>query len=881
VLPGWSEHVAQAPKALAVRDRQGSLTYQELERAATRLARRLQAAGAGPGERVALCLDRNRNLLVGILAALKSGAAYVPVDIRHPSDRVDMMLQDADVKVVLTEPHLERRLHVPPGAKVLFVEAAEPGVEDRSCELPGNLAAQTPAYLIYTSGSTGRPKGVEISRGALANFLRSMQHTPGISSSDRLLSITTVAFDIAGLELLLPLASGACVYIAPNDVVADARALSGLMVAYRPTIMQATPATWRMLLDTRWKGDTRLKVLCGGEALARELARQLLPRCESLWNMYGPTETTIWSSVYRVTEGDLPTVPIGTPIDATSIYILDGNKELVPRGVSGEIYIGGAGVANGYFRNPELTRERFVADPFAGTTDARMYRTGDAGRWLRDGTLEYLGRLDHQIKLRGFRIEPAEIEVAIKASGRVRDALVVARALPSGDNRLVAYCLVAPAQLTDAGLSGELSEALSRKLPSYMVPSAFVPLAQFPQTSNGKIDRSALPLPALDRAAIDAPYLAPRDAIEVKLQALWQDILGVRRVGVRDNFFSLGGHSLLATRLFAAIERTFDVQLQLSVLFERSTIEYLAESIRAKRGIPASRALLGSAPLAGLSVSASLQPVFQATKFLHLVPIQEQGTRPRLFCVHGAGGQVLNFWTLSRQLGSDQPFYGLQAPGVDGRQNPYSDIQEMATVYLEELIALQPRGPYYLSGYCGGGWIAFEMANRLRRAGENVAFLALLDAYGPHMRRDDPRLEKWVQGTLREGPGFLVRKMQARLKRDYEAVSQTVRIKYHRWLDGVVPYDLRDTWLTQAFLNAAAGYRPAPYDGKVTLLLAQDVVAPADADESQFGWTGLMPAGLQIIQVPGTHFTLTEYPNVVALAATLARCMDDAETAAG
>jgi thioesterase domain-containing protein len=628
-----------------------------------------------------------------------------------------------------------------------------------------------------------------------------------------------------------------------------------LMRSFKPTFMQATPATWKMLLDCDWPGDAQLKILCGGEALPRELAGKLVARCASLWNMYGPTETTIWSTLHRVTGEEGAVVPIGRPIDATRIYILDEHQQLTPQGVTGEIYIGGEGVATGYFKNAQLTAERFLVDPFSPAPGARMYRTGDAGQWRADLNLEYMGRLDHQIKLRGFRIEPSEIEIAIRSDERVRDALVIARQFKPGDTRLVAYCVVAAEHLGDSALPGELSECLSRRLPSYMIPSAFVALREFPQTPNGKIDRKALPAPVFDQSADEEQYVAPRDEIETALQTLWQDILGVTRVGVRDNFFMLGGHSLLATRLFASIERTFKVRLQLSVLFERSTIEYLAERIRAERATQASAA------------AARIE------KFEHLVPIQERGARPRLFCVHGAGGHVLNFWAISQHLGVDQPFYALQAPGVDGRRNPYENIEDMASAYLAELRALQPHGPYYLSGYCGGGWIAFEMANRLRAAGEEVKLLALLDSYGPNMQWTDPRVEKWIKGTLREGIRFIVGRLRARIARDYASISHAVRIRYYRWLGQPVPYELRDVWLTQAFLGAAASYKPQPYDGKVTLLLARDVEPPHGAEQSVFGWQGLVPAGLEIHEVPGTHHTLTHNPNAAELASTLLRCM--------
>lgn len=850
VLAAIRKQIERVPDDTAVVDAEGGLTYTELDAASDRLASKLSALGAAPGTRVAICVDRNRHLVTAVLAVLKTGAAYVPLDPRHPPDRVNLVLEDADIGIVLSQPSIAERLKVPGGARVLDIAS----LDARATRFDArNVDGRQAAYVIYTSGSTGRPKGVEVSRGALANFLHSMKHTPGMSAGERLLSVTTIAFDIAGLELLLPLVTGASVYVAPEKAVVDGRRLMNLMSEFKPTLMQATPATWKMLLDADWSGDPDLKILCGGEALPRELANRLLTRCASLWNMYGPTETTIWSTVHRVTAEEGAAVSIGRPIDATQIYILDQHHELVPRGVSGEIYIAGAGVANGYFKNPKLTAERFLEDSFAGA-GARMYRTGDAGRWSADLNIEYLGRLDHQIKLRGFRIEPAEIEVAIRADERVRDVLVIAREFGPGDTRLVAYYVANPEHLQDGRLATDLNECLSRRLPSYMIPSAYVGLTEFPQTPNGKIDRKALPAPALDHTLGSEEYVAPRDDVELALQRLWQEILGVERVGVRDNFFMLGGHSLLATRLFAAIERTFDIQLQLSLLFERSTIEYLAERLRAEQSLAA--------------------PVLATPdKFTHLVPIQEKGARPRLFCVHGAGGHVLNFWAISQHLGLDQPFYALQAPGVDGRQSPYENIEAMASAYLTELRALQPHGPYYLSGYCGGGWIAFEMAKRLRADGEEVKLLALLDSYGPNLRWKTPRMEKWLEGTLREGLRFIIRRAKARLRRDYDSISHALRIRYYRWTGRPVPYELRDIWLTQSFLDAAATYRPAPYDGKVTLLLARDVEPPEGAQRCQYGWQGLVPGGLDVYEVPGTHHTLTHNPNAAELASTLLRCM--------
>jgi len=858
VYATFLEQVRRSPDAPAVHDRNGKSSYAELDHRVELLAARLQGAGITPSDRVAIFMDRSRDMVAAVLACLRVGAPYVPLDPRHPTERIRYVLNDAQVRAVLTDTRLRRQI-----ASSAFVICVDETHVSTKVTRDVSVSPEHAAYVIYTSGSTGKPKGVEVSRGALANFLRSMRHTPGIDASSRLLAITTLAFDIAGLELLLPVTSGASVYVADSDVAADAQRLSDIYRDYRPTIMQATPALWNMLLDAGWQGDSELSILCGGEALKPELAGRLLSCCRTLWNMYGPTETTIWSTVHRVTGGERTAIPIGKPIDETSIYILDKHGELVPRGVSGEIYIGGAGVATGYLHRPELTRERFLPDRLGGT-GARMYRTGDAGRRRNDGTLEYLGRLDQQIKLRGFRIEPGEIEQVMKEQPSVRDALVMAREDSPGDMRLVAYYLPADRNASAATLQHELAEALQRKLPSYMVPSAFVALDAFPQTPNGKIDRAALPAPTIQGGNDGVPYVAPRNEIEVALQRIWQTVLGVDRIGIRDDFFKLGGHSLLAVRVFAAIERELHIALPLATLFERATIEYLAERINAthrEKSPPA---------LPPIRVSAD------SREFSFIVPVREQGSRPPLFCVHGAGGQVLNFWPIAQYLGDEQPFYALQAAGIDGKQQPLEHIETMAERYLAEMRRVQPRGPYYLAGYCGGGWIAFEIAQRLRAQGEHVAMLALLDSYGPRMPMQPRPPRRWLGIVTLNGAKELYARACARVRRDFDALSQTVVIACNRALGRPVPYELRDAWLTRCFLKTAARYHPRPYDGFLTLLLAKDSFANLPSHPADFGWQGLA-RGIEVDAIPGTHHTLTSEPNVSVLVDALRRRMRASE----
>ena len=449
---------------------------------------------------------------------------------------------------------------------------ATPGLAHASATRPGpdNLA-----YVLYTSGSTGKPKGVEIPHAAIVNFLLSMQRAPGFTAADTILAVTTLSFDIAGLELFLPLVSGGRVVIAGRDDTLDPARLMERMRESACTVMQATPALWRALVAAGWSGSASLKVLCGGEALPPDLARALLPRCGELWNMYGPTETTVWSTIHRVTSADGP-VSIGRPIANTQVFVLDANRQPTPLGVAGELYIGGDGLARGYRRRDDLTRERFVQSPF--TPEARLYRTGDLARWLPEGLLEWLGRIDHQVKVRGFRIEPGEIEAAIKRHPAVGEVVVVAREDAGGDKQLVAYCV---AQRPPADLVDQLRALVRAACPEYMVPAHFVRLDALPRTANGKLDRKALPAPDLGAAPRRTARVAPRTPTEEMVMGVFRGVLERSDFGVTESFFDLGGHSLMAARLMSQLRAASGVDLPLRSLFERPSVAQLADAIDA------------------------------------------------------------------------------------------------------------------------------------------------------------------------------------------------------------------------------------------------------------------------------------------------------------
>jgi amino acid adenylation domain-containing protein len=570
---------------VAVSDATRTLTFSELDRYSTGIAARLRERGVRPGDLVGVYLDRSVDLVAGVLGVLKTGAGYVPLDPEFPADRLAFMVADANIEVVLTEHSL--RSSAPGKTRVEVGEATK---DDRGVEALPSVEPGAVAYVIYTSGSTGTPKGVMVSHRSVVNLLSSMAEEPGFTSADTWLAVTTLSFDISVLELFGPLLAGGTTAVASRDEVLDGTGLLKALERSRATIMQATPVAWRMLLESGWEGDRNLKALCGGEALPQDLAQTLLGRVGSLWNVYGPTETTIWSTCFQVMDATKP-ILIGHPVAETTIYVLDKAMRQQPTGIPGEIFIGGTGVALGYHNRPDLTSARFLADPFSQEPGARMYRTGDIGRYLRDGNLEYRGRADNQVKIRGFRVELGEIESALAASEGVRQAVVVVHRGAAGDDRLVAF-LVAEGVMPEPEA---LRSRLGDRLPRYMIPHHYVQVEAYPTTPNGKVDRKALTegIGALPRT--EAPYVAPRTETETEVAAILADVLGLERVGVDANFFDLGGHSVLAMRVVARLRLTAP-GIAFRDIFQTPTVAGLAARMDELRGPPA-----GTSPAASES----------------------------------------------------------------------------------------------------------------------------------------------------------------------------------------------------------------------------------------------------------------------------------------
>jgi len=712
----FEAQVGSRPDTVAVIYEGASLTYRELDRRANQLAHYLQELGVGPEVLVGLCVERSLEMVVGLLGILKAGGAYVPLDPTYPAERLAFMLEDCRAPVLVTQQHLLTQLPAT-AAKVVCLDAGAALLARQSEAAPVSGATSDHlAYVIYTSGSTGKPKGVQIPHRAVVNFLWSMHLQPGLTAEDTWLAVTTLSFDIAALELFLPLIVGARVIVASRDLAANGTVLAETLASAGVTVMQATPITWRVLLAAGWQGRPGLKILCGGEALPLDLARQLLPRGASLWNLYGPTETTIWSTVCKIEPGD-EVVTIGRPIANTQIYLLDPRLQPVPVGVPGELYIGGDGLARGYLNRSELTAERFLPHPFSSEPGARLYRTGDLARYRAGGAIEHLGRLDYQVKLRGFRIELGEIDAVLAEHPAVRQAVVVAREDAPGDKRLVAYVVLREKQTATVA---DLQHHMAKQLPNYMVPVAFVLLEAIPLTPNGKVDRRALPAPGYTRPQLDETFAAPGTQTEEAVAGIWSRVLGIEQIGIHDDFFALGGDSLRAMQVISHLRRTLQIHLPLARFFKARTVAELAriiEQVKAGEAKPQQQEE---------KVPGSWSPV---------VEIQTGGSGRPFFYLHGDFLNGASYcFPLVRHLGPDQTFYALEPYKFDALGIPPT-LEAMAAVHLESVRSRQPKGPYLLGGFCNGALVAYEIARQLHAEGEKVDLLILIDPNSVGHRR--------------------------------------------------------------------------------------------------------------------------------------------------
>lgn len=843
----FEDQVARAPDAIAAIFAGEQITYRTLSHRANQLAHHLQARGVGPDALVGICVERSLDMLVGVLAVLKAGGAYVPLDPAYPRERLAFMLDDAQVRVLLTEKRLVAQLPVH-DAEVVCLDRDWDAIARHSTQAPPAMTMpESLAYVIYTSGSTGKPKGVMITHGALINFLWSMRERLGITDHDVVLAVASLSFDMIGLDLFLPLMTGARVVIVPQDVAKHGRRLAALIGTSGATMMQATPTAWRILLESGWQGNPRLHILSGGEALSQSLAAQLLRAGRRLTNLYGPTETTIYSAVHVVEHVDAP-IPLGHPIANTQLFLLDRQRQPIPVGVPGELYIGGDGVARGYLNRPELTAERFVPNPFSASPSARMYATGDLARYLPDGTLEFLGRIDNQVKVRGFRIELGEIETLLERHQGVRQAVVIAREDVPGSETLAAY--VVP-ERASAPTASALRQSLVAQLPDYMVPSAFVVLDALPMTPNGKIDRRALPAPGAAKNEHDGSFVAPESILQLELARIWEEILDVRPVGITDDFFELGGTSLLAARL---VDRIMDVcgqSLPLASLFSGATIQHLEQALLLRWG------------------EGMHSPIVQ---------VQEGNAKRPFFFLHGDlenGG--LYSVNLAHSLDPDRPFYVINPFGTNGEHVAHT-LESVAADHLEALKAAQPEGPYLLGGFCAGAWVAYEMAQQLRAQGHQVDGLIMIEPGVNYLRT---RIARFLINRL----GDLIRLDTEQRMRLFLLIRNDVKhrsLQYLRTKRAAViasvtsllrpnsrpllppaapPVDGVETaraWKVEDLLGryswATAGYKPQRYSGRVVLFWATEEHKEAMRDPSM-GWKAFVD-DMDVYPTPGAHYAV-------------------------
>ncbi len=855
-----AERAAAYPNRIAISYKGQQLTYQQLVDQVNRLATLLQEFDLVPGNIIALAMDRSVEMVLSLLAIMKAGAAYLPLDPEFPAKRIAYMLADAKPKILLTSTKYRGRFSTQ-ATEVLIEEAFDKVKHDPAASVRSRATGQDLAYILYTSGSTGNPKAVQIQHHSLVNFVLSMQKEPGIQASDRLLAITTISFDIAGLELYLPLVSGAQLVLADQQTARDGRLLKEAMQMEGISIMQATPSTWKMILDAGWQKPLELKALCGGEALPKELADRLLARASSVWNMYGPTETTIWSCVKHLAPSD-DIITIGQPINNTQVYILDQYLRPLPVGYLGEIYIGGAGVSSGYLNRPDLTSERFVDDPFSRASEGKMYKTGDLGKFLETGEIQCLGRIDQQLKIRGYRIEPREIEQNLEKLEGIKEAVVI-----NLEERLVAY-LVPDPKLGVQDLFGKESESnlqrserfLSRwrqdlkdLLPSYMVPDDFELIPFLPLTPNGKIDRNALPKPNHQASVGAHGYAPPRSSAEKAIAAIWADLLGMDKLSIYDDFFELGGHSLVAVQAMTRLEKETGKRLPLASLFEAPTVEKLAKLIELDH---------------------------KAIAWNSLVPIKPKGSKMPLYIVHGFGMNVLLFKDLAKHMDPDQPVFALQAKGLGPDDEALDNMEDIARYYVSEILATNPAQSFALAGYSFGGIIVYEMARQLKMMGKKIVMLAMFDTYAENSDYFDPTLIRLSKKAKRQFPKllFILRSLWQRPRQTISYQVNFVRRKLNGKSAAEEEWESKDLSpkeikIGEKYEYANSHYKMVPFDGAIDLFKVKTRLYYLD-DMKYMGWKKYAKKGVYVHEISGDHKTFLYMPFAREFARILQQALD-------
>lgn len=794
------------------------LSYRELQERVHALSNALIGMGVRPGEPVGLCMDRGFDMVVAMLATLRAGGCFVPFDPAYPADRLAFMFSDTDVKVMLTQRHLVGALPKH-DARNIFLDEVK---ESAPAVLP-KLSPDAPAYIMYTSGSTGTPKGVVVPHRAIVRLVRE-QNFVAFGPDLCWLQLSNISFDASTLEIWGALLNGARLVLQPQQKPTLPEICDAIQ-KHRVTSVWFTVGLFNMLVDEQLDRLRGLKhILTGGDVLSVPHVKRALKALgpNVLINGYGPTENTTFTCCFPINDEASITdsVPIGFPLNNTTVHVLDEQRNPVPVGRKGELYAGGDGVALGYWKRDDLTAEKFIDDPFSGRSGAKLYRTGDLVKWNADGSIAFIGRADGQVKIRGFRVELGEIENALNDLPAVKDKVVVARQDGPGEKQLACYVVPADAhQGPQDELLHTVREHLRAKLPAYMVPTGFVVMNELPLTANGKIDRRALPAPTAQASALKAEHVAPRNTIERALAAIWGRVLNASDIGIHDDFFDLGGHSLIGIQLLGQVEQQFNRTLPLKSLFEAPTIAQFAELLQGEGA---------------------------AHDWRNLSLIQPEGHGLPLFCVHG--DEASHF--IPKHLGNGHPFYAFFHQGEDGRRIEHTTVEGIAAHFIRELKQARPKGPYLLCGYSFGGIVAYEMAQQLKAAGEEVPLLALLDTYSPalHMAA--------VKADAKPWDGLKKAVLRGIVRRALRSGT-------------LVPARFRNFYITDTYDQAVMAYRPRAYRGQLTIIKAKDSWGPRE-----MGWGPLADGGLDIAVVPGDHYSLIKEPHVQELTRVLAQRLE-------
>lgn len=827
-----------SPESIAIRVEEQCLSYRHVNEQANRFAYYLHQQGVVADTVVGLFIDRSPAMVIGMLGILKAGGAYLPLDPDYPSDRTASILAESGVSLVVSCSHLTKNLPKK-NINVICLDLEQEKIGRQKHTNPNfPLTVDHLAYVIYTSGSTGTPKGVMIPHAGICNQLFWRQTTFPLTPSDRVLQNISFSFDPSVWQIFWPLSCGAQIVLPKPGGQRDIAYLAELIIREQVTILALVPSVLKVFLaQTKGALGTPLRhVFCGGEALPTTLQNLFINKFGSatqLHNVYGPTEASIDATYWTCQPGlETAIAPIGRPIANAEAYVLDEHMQPVATGDSGELYIGGRGLARGYLKRPDLTAARFVPHPYSSNTEARLYKTGDLVRYRSDGNLEFLGRLDSQVKIRGFRIELQEIEIALTQHRSVAECVVLASQPDIKNPYLAAYIVTADSHRST---SQELNKFLRDRLPDYMVPAHFIFLDELPLNANGKIDKKKLPEPNLDRQTFENDVVSPRNKTELRLTQIWEQELQLKPIGITDSFFELGGNSLLAASMLIKVENVFSRSVSLGSFFQLPTIEALAKALQETLGDNSRQSL---------------------------VAIQPYGSKLPLFCVHTRTGNVLDYYALAQHLNREQPIYGLQARGLTSSGDVDYRVEAMARFYIRELRKLQPTGPYFLCGYSFGGLVAYEMAQQLVQAGQEIGLLTLIDTYC--------FTKSWFDFSTPTIFGQLRAKLGAGVQRIHQKWLSLGYLRSHS------PEAVSERMMAISE-RAIRSYKPQPYSGSVLLLRAARLperanLTPQFVDET-LGWRKVATGRLEVCSVPGDHFELLKEPNVCALANYLKRSL--------